>query len=122
MWCEACLAGLPARDKKHTNKAGCLYVAKEKKMKWIVRLVIVFCLAAWAVFLAGCVDETPEGQVYLCTFRDAADGRDLFEVERCGPEDDPMAPAWELAEEYTSSGAPRAVTIDCRGTHRACGL
>lgn len=100
------------------------YPRKEKKMlKWIVRGVLALSLAAWAAFFAsGCVEThlPVDGQVYLCTFRDAGTNEALFEVERCGPWDDWTVPAWELAEEYQETGAPRAVSIDCRGTRRAC--
>lgn len=81
-------------------------------------------IAALALLkLTACVDVEGlpiDGQIYLCTFKDAATSEPLFEVERCGPWGDWTVPAWELAEEYQASGAPRSVTIDCRGTRRAC--
>ena len=90
-------------------------------MKWITRITIASCIAAWAAFLSGgCVDvPVPiDGQVYLCTVSDAGDATPLFQVERCGPWDDWTVPAEELAAELSES--PRKMHVDCRGTRRAC--
>ncbi len=45
MWCLACLALLPSRDKKHTYEAGCLYVRPKVVSRVVGLLAFAFLVA-----------------------------------------------------------------------------
>lgn len=72
--------------------------------------------------VAGCFEvDMPlpvDGQVYLCTALDQADGHAVFQVERCGPWDDWRPAAEGLDAELNAEGLH--FDIDCRGTQKPC--
>lgn len=84
----------------------------------MIRVVVI------ALVLGACVEiDTPlpvDGQHYLCSVIDSADGTTRFEVDRCGLWDGGKLTAEQLGAELECAGLGGYVDVWCQGTRRPC--